>query len=112
MHLVADSDEFPVEVDPLLLHVDVGPLEPNDFVATHSGHGGQPVDGEEPVPSSGAQELAELVVGQRDALDPLQVPLPRRAGQEGDIAGDEPSTVRIGEGTADDQVDRVHRLRG
>jgi hypothetical protein len=48
VEFVADGDEPAIEVEALLVDVDVGPFEAEDLVAAHPGHGGQPVDGEEP----------------------------------------------------------------
>ena len=94
VQLVADGDESTVEVEATLLDVDVGPLEPEDLVAAHPGHGGEPQDREEPVTGGGAQELAELLVGQGGAFDPLQRPLLGGPGDERDVAGDQPAAER------------------
>lgn len=107
---VADGDEATVEVQPLLLEVDVGLLESEDLVAAHAGHGGEPHDREEPVPGCGAQEQAELVFGPGLALDPLQRSLLGGMRDDRDVASHEPATVRVGERTADHEVDLVDGL--
>ena len=82
-----------------------GHLRAENLVAAHPGHGGEPVDRKVPVAGGGAQQQAELFVGQRDAFDALQGPLPWRPRQEGDVAGDEPSTLGVSQRTPDDEVD-------
>jgi hypothetical protein len=65
---------------------------------------------EEPETGGGTQELAELGVGPGlgfGARDGLQS---GGAGEEGDVAGEQPSTDGVGEAAADDEVDLIDRL--
>jgi hypothetical protein len=89
---------------------EVGPLESEDLVAAHAGHGGEPQDREEPMPGGGAQEQPELLVGPGAAFCLLERPLLGCSGQFGDVAGHEPAADGVVEGAADAQVDLVHGL--
>jgi hypothetical protein len=62
------------------------------------------------VTGGGTQELAELGVApglRLGAWDRLQ---PGGAGEQGDVAGEQPATDGVGEAAADDEVDLVHGL--
>jgi hypothetical protein len=54
-----------------------------------------PQDREEPVSCCGAQQAAQLLVGQRCAFDPLQSSLLGCPGERGDVAADQPAPNRV-----------------
>ena len=66
--------------------------EAEHLVAARPGHRCQPVQREQAVADGGAHELAQLGLGERDALDPLERPLFRGSGDDGHVAGDQPAS--------------------
>jgi hypothetical protein len=69
--------------------VDVRPLQAEYLVAAHPAHRGQPQEREQPVADCGTHELAQLLFGQRDVLDPPEGTLLWGSGDDGDVAGDQ-----------------------
>ena len=60
---VADGHEASVDGDGASFPVDIGPLQPEDFVAAHPGRGGQVERWIQPMPGCSLQELLQLVLG-------------------------------------------------
>jgi hypothetical protein len=110
VELIADGDETAGEREAGLGDVDVGPLEAEDLVAAHAGHGGEPQHREQPVTRRGPQERLQLRGGPRLGLGLLDGPEHGRPGDEGDVAGQQAASHRFVEGASDDEVHLVHGL--
>jgi hypothetical protein len=66
--------------------------------------------GKEAVSFRRPQEPPELLVGPGPAFGLLDRLQPRRAGDEGDVAGEQPAAHGVAERAPDDEVDAVDRL--
>lgn len=86
-------------------------LRPRTSLPAHAGHGGQPDQREQPVTHGGAHELAQLVLRERNALDPLEGTPLGGPGYDGHVAGHQPAPQRIIQCALDDEMDPVDSLR-
>ena len=77
----------------------------------HPGHGRQPQKREQPVSDRGTHELAQLLLGEGDTLDPLERPLLGGSGDDGDVAGHQAAPQRVRERPLDEEMDLIDGLR-
>lgn len=102
----------PVDRQSRRVLVEVVPPEPEELAPAQAGEGRHPQGREEPVTGGGSQERPQLLGGPGTRLDLRDGPQAWGVGDQGDVAGDEPSADGICERATDHQVDLVHGLGG